>query len=245
MWGPHLRAEIGRAAFRDGIGRRCASPALRDVTVRSITRRLQCGRSGLGGRRMRHRPARPSSSLCRGRRAAGGSSGARGRCLGRDRLRCRRVARGSFGLPGLRGRRRSCRSRCGGRGRLVRRGRADRKRLGLGQKQERVEVALRVRAPANAEIHVRHRERRDSARADGSDRLALRHDRPSRDFEGAEVHERDGEAVLRLDRHRPPTRRNGPGEGDRPARGCEHRRSRRRADVDPAVLSCRVRIGSE
>jgi hypothetical protein len=113
------------------------------------------------------------------------------------------------------------------------------------QEEERVDIALRVGGPANAEMHVRDGLLGRPARADGSNRVALGDGRPAPDGHGAEMEQRDGVAVRRLDRDRPPARRHGPGERDDAARRRDHRGAGRRADVDPAVEAARVWIGTE
>jgi hypothetical protein len=139
-----------------------------------------------------------------------------------------------------RGRRRDRRS-----GPLAGRGQPDRRRLGAGQEQQRVEVPVRIAAPPHAEVDVGHRQLDLAARADGPDEPALRYRRPAPDGDGAEMHERDRVAVLRLDRDGPARRRDGSGEGDDSGCRREHRCPRRGADVDPTVLAGRVRVVAE
>jgi hypothetical protein len=94
-------------------------------------------------------------------------------------------------------------------------------------------------------MHVRDWLLGNAARADGGDRVPFTHRRPAPDGNGAEVEQGHGVAVRRLDRERPPTRRHGPGERDDAARRRDHRGAGRRADVDSAVETARIRIGAE
>jgi hypothetical protein len=130
------------------------------------------------------------------------------------------------------------------RARLRRLGR--RRRLGeRRQEEQRIDVPLRVSGLADTEVHVRKGLLRHSARADRANRVALGDGRPARDGDGAEMEQRDGVAVGRLDRDRPPACRHGPGERHDPARRRDDRGTRLRADVDSAVETARVRIGAE
>ena len=180
-----------------------------------------------GGRRLR-----------RGRRCLGPSVTLRGR-LARDRRR---------GYGRLDGRRRSGRRRGGGRCRRVRSGR---RRRGSGngrrehrQEPDRVEVALRVGGRADAEMDVRPRNLGRAARAHGPDDRTLDHRRVARDDDRAEMRERHGEAVGRLDRDRPAARRHGARKGHDARHGREHRRAVGRGDIDAAVLPRSVRMGA-
>ena len=120
--------------------------------------------------------------------------------------------------------------------------RRHRDRVGAGQEQLRVDIALRVWGLPDAEVDVRHRQLRNAARVDGADRIALPDRRPAPDRERAEVHERHRVPIRRLDRHRLARGRHGSGERNRAGRRREDGRPHRRADVDPAVLSRRVRV---
>ena len=132
---------------------------------------------------------RPSRSARRRRVFGSGNdpgSPARGNRRGRPhRGRLLRLGRGRRGLRLRRGRR--CRDasglrwnrRAAGRGRCLRRAiarrrRSDRRRLGSRQEQKRVDVPVRLRSDAHAEIDVRLRELRYSARAHGAHDASLR-----------------------------------------------------------------------
>ncbi len=113
------------------------------------------------------------------------------------------------------------------------------------QEEERVDVPLRLGGSADAQMHVRDGLLGHAARSDGGDRVPFAHRRPAPDRHGAEMEQRDGVAVRRLDRERPSASRHDPGERDDAARRRAHRGAGRRADVDPAVETTRVRIGAE
>jgi hypothetical protein len=118
--------------------------------------------------------------------------------------------------------------------RLARRGRGSHKRR---QKAQWVEIPLRVAAEPDPELHVRDRVGRHAARADDPDRLALRHDRAPADQERAEVQERDGVAVGRLNGDREPVRRDLADERHRSGGRRDHRVTERPLDVDPTMLA--------
>ena len=59
------------------------------------------------------------------------------------------------------------------------------------------------------------------------------------------MQERDRVTVLRLERNRSAADGNGAGKGDDPGCWGEHGCARLSADVDPAVLACRVGVASE
>jgi hypothetical protein len=205
---------------------------------------------GDGSRRCTRAPHRQLPRLARlgtGRKAAQRRSAGAG--LGGSRPS--RVGLRSGGVGGScahtrrRGHGRRRRSRRCRRNGDARRGRPHWSGLRLRQEEQRIDVAVRVGTPPDAEVDVRHRELRYAARPDRPDPIALGHDRPALDLIRPQVHERDGVAVLCLDRHSLATGRNDAGEGDGAARGGDHRRARHCADVDPAVLSRGVRIRAE
>jgi hypothetical protein len=132
-----------------------------------------------------------------------------------------------------------------GRRLLAGRRRSDRQNLVAGQEEERIQVPIRVGAPPHAEMDVGHRELHHAARTDGPNDVALRQARAATHGDRAEMQERDRVTILGLDGDRPAAHRHGPGEGDHPGRRREHGRSRRGADVDPAVLARRIRIVAE
>ncbi len=113
------------------------------------------------------------------------------------------------------------------------------------QEEQRVEVALRVRCPAHAEVDVGHGQLRRAARADGADHVAFPDRRPVLDRQRLEVQQRHGVPGGRQHRDGLPTRRHGPCEGDDPARGCDHFRARWRSDVDASVKAGRIWVGPE
>ena len=84
-----------------------------------------------------------------------------------------------------------------------------------------------------------------ATRADRADRRAFR-DALSLGNPGLpEVRERHRVPVGRRDRHSATMRRNGADERNRACRRCRDRLPVGGADVDPAVLSSRVRVGAE
>jgi hypothetical protein len=119
----------------------------------------------------------------------------------------------------------------------------DRARARSRQEEQRVEVPLLVARSPDPEIDVRDVQLGHSARADGPHRLALAHCGSSPHAERPEVHERDGVAVLGLDRHDPAAAGDGARERDRSRGRCADGSSGGGADVDSAVLACRVRVG--
>jgi len=129
-------------------------------------------------------------------------------------------------------------SRRGGR-RLARRRRSSRERR---QETQRVEIPLRVAAEPDPELHVRDRVRRHATRADDRDRLALGHDRAPADQERAEMQERDGVAVCRLNCDREPVRRDLAGERHRSGGRRDHRITERPLEVDPSMLARKERV---
>ena len=182
----------------------------------------------LGDGRLSQRPRRRASPLPGGR----GSRFRNPRSVGRrrDRDRCRRR------------RRRRLRPRH----RIRRRRLARRRRLGeRRQEKERVEVPLRVGCLADAEVHVRDGLLGHAARAYRTNRLTLGDGCAAPDRHRAEMQQRDGVAVRRLDRDRPPAGRHGSGEGNDTAGRRDNRGTSSRADVDPTVETAGVGIGAE
>jgi hypothetical protein len=140
--------------------------------------------------------------------------------------------------------------RCGGLcrrngGRRVGGGRLSgrRRRLGAwGQERQWVDVALRVRCRADAEIDVRLRQVRIVGVAGGPDDRPLVHAGPARHRDRAEMEQGHGRRGRRLDRDRPAAVRDRSRERHDALRGRAHGLSRRRRDVDPPVLPGRVRV---
>jgi hypothetical protein len=154
--------------------------------------------------------------------------------------------------------RRRCGLRRSRRGRSVggrrRRGLGSRSRGRLGlrglgrprrQEAERVEIAVRVRREANAEMDVRRRGFWLSARPNRPDDRAFRNPRAARYSDRPQLDERDRVPLRRLDRHAFATRRHRSGKADRPTRGGAHRRSQGRSNVDAAVLPAGVGVIAE
>ena len=189
------------------------------------------------------------------RRAGGGRSRGRGslkgcirRPLGLALCRVRRRSRASGWLAGHR---RARRRRSGG-GRLVERsrrngdrvagrrgGRSERRRRSGPRRQERqrVDVALSIRGHPNAEIHVRLCELDVAAGPDRPDGVSLRQGRAALDADRAEMEQRDGVAVLCLDRHGLATIRDRAREADRARGRRTYRRARLACDVDAPMLA--------
>ncbi len=142
--------------------------------------------------------------------------------------------------------RRRRRRRLRPRNRVGRRRLARRRRLGeRRQEKERVEVPLWVGGLADAEVHVRDGLLGHPARAHRTNGVTLGDGRPTPDGHRAEMQQRDGVAVRRLDRDRPPAGRHGSGERDNAAGRRDNRGTSSRADVDTTVEAARVRIGAE
>jgi hypothetical protein len=186
-------------------------------------RRLRLGHARRSQRLRRctsTRPHRRAPRFCNGR-------GAGGR---RDHDRCRRR------------RRRRLRPRH----RFRRRRLARRRQLGeWRQKEERIEIPLRMGGPADSKVHVWDGLLGHSARAHCAKRVTLGESRPTRDGNGAEMEQRHGVAVGRLDRDRPPAGRHSPRERDDAAHRRAHRCTGLGTDVDPTVETACVRIGAE
>jgi hypothetical protein len=84
--------------------------------------------------------------------------------------------------------------------------------------------------------------RRHAARADDPDRLALRHNRAPADEERAEMQERDGVTVGRLNGDREPVRRDLADERHRSGGRRDHGFTERPLDVDPTMLAREERV---
>jgi hypothetical protein len=198
-------------------------------------RRRGCGRRG-GLRLERHRRRRrrdggPRVGAGRHRRGYGRRCRRGLRGLGRRRRRDR--CDGSSGSSG--GKRNGwsiCRARGGRRGRRRHRAR--------GQESERVDVALCVGRPADAELHVGVVAA--TSIGERADWIAFGHGRVLLHRELTQVRERHRPAVRRLDRDRPAAAGHGAGERDAPGRRRPHRRGRRAGNVDAAMLPGRVRV---
>lgn len=109
------------------------------------------------------------------------------------------------------------------------------------QQVERIQVAVRVCSETNPQMDIRTCQLRRPARADGSDGVLLGDRHTLRDEDRAEMRERDGVAVRRLDRDRLAARRNSAGEADRARCGRDNRLPRCvGSDVHAAMLPGRV-----
>jgi hypothetical protein len=184
-----------------------------------------------GGRRER------CDSLAAGRR--------RERGRGRHR-RVRPLTRSRFlgGLSRL-GRRSGPWSRLGSGDRRGGRGAGRRRGAAWGQKPQRVDIAVRFRGDTDPEVDVRLGVLDVAARADRPDVNARRDGIALAYADRAEVDERRGVAVGRLDRDGAPAPWNGSGECHSPARRRDDRSAGRSADVDAAVLPGGVRVRPE
>ena len=213
-------------------------------------RRHRGGRKGHGRRRVPDDggAVQDRGGSQRGRLRCRPSSSDERRCgAGRQGRRRRSGHRGDVGRLGRREGR-------GGRGRLAagRRCEVDGRRSGRGcgrracqrrhcrcrhgpcrKQAERVDIPLRVARAADPELHVR---RVAAAVGEGADRIALGDDGILLDAQLAEVRERHGPAVGRLDRHRLAAPRHGPRERHGPRGGRPHSGARDTADVEPAML---------
>jgi hypothetical protein len=143
--------------------------------------------------------------------------------------------------------RRLCRPGRLGRGRSRRCGLLERARRRLvhrprGQQREWVEVAVRIRGQADAEVDVRLIPFGLTARADRGHDVAFLDRGAGRHADRADVHERDRVAVRSANRHAEPFVRHLAGEGDDAGRGRAEVGARRASDVDPAMLAPGVRI---
>jgi hypothetical protein len=161
-------------------------------------------------------------------------------------------------LRHLRGRRRrsGTRCRCSGRSRRRwsrRRRRGDRRsRRGRnsrddqwGKEEERIHVAVRILRVADAQVDVGDVVLDLPARAYGSDDRSLGHGLPLMGADRAEMGHCHGVAVGRLDRHDFAAGGNGARERDRAGCRRHDRVACRSADVDSAVLPCRVWVLTE
>jgi hypothetical protein len=83
------------------------------------------------------------------------------------------------------------------------------------------------------------------ALADQTDSRSLGELVAARDADGAELEQGDRVAVGCLDGDGAPAARNRADEGDEAGGRGDHRRADRRAHVDAAVLTARVRVGAE
>ena len=116
------------------------------------------------------------------------------------------------------------------------------RRLPGRQKRQGVDVAVRVRREADAQIDVRLRPLGLAARADRADDVALADLSPDGHPDRAQVDERDRPAVLGSDRQAEALSRQSSGERDHSARGGTDVGARGSSDVDPSMLATRIRI---
>jgi hypothetical protein len=91
-------------------------------------------------------------------------------------------------------------------------------------------------------VDVRSGRDRVAALADAAHHGALLHCLAFRGQDLAELEQRDGVAVRRLERDRLPAARHRPGERDRSCSRSAHGGSQLAADVDAPVLATRVRV---
>jgi hypothetical protein len=174
----------------------------------------------------------------------GGGSGIRRRDL-------RRRSSGRFWSRGRLDRNRRRRGGRGRPGRLLLGGLLDDRGAGRGgrrprrQEEQRVEVAVLLGRQPDAEMDVRHGRLRIPGRADRADPLAFLDSgvplHPSR----AEMDERDGVAVVGLNGHGQAARRDRAHEGNRACSGRQDCLAAVAADVDAAVLSGCIGVGTE
>jgi hypothetical protein len=204
------------------------------VTVRDRDRSARTGRPGF-----RHGPA--TTRLCDRHRCGVRVVRTADRPGGYFALRSRGLGPGSLRSLRLVDRRRLNGSRNG------RLGRGGGRRLHplLRQEGERIDVAVRVRAHADAEMDVRLVVLGVAARADRPEGCALRDGRLRSDLERAEVEERDRVAVGGLHRHGSTSARDRAGEGDDSGGRCAHGGTCRPGDIGAAVLSGGVGVVSE
>ena len=179
-------------------------------------------RRWLGTDGRRDRPGR----ACAGRRASTRPRPRRTHSLSRYRHRHRH-----------RSRRRSDRS---GDGLTLRR----RRRSGIpdGQQRKRVEVPVRIGRQPDAEMGVRLRSLGLATRADRPYDLSFADSRSDGQANRSQVDEGDRIPVLGADRQAEPLARQPAGVGDDPRGRSAYVGSRRRADVDAAVLAARIRV---
>jgi hypothetical protein len=217
-----------------------------------------CARRGVTGRRRRRNArARRVDRRCRRiRSVAHASTRSDGTELGLNashqappRAR-RRRPRPLSTRPLTSGGRRSLRDDQGCWNRRRRRGKGLRltlrRRLGCaltdGEQRERVDVPVRLGGQPHAEMNVWLRPFGLAGRADRADDLAFADRGADRKSDRPQVDEGDGVSALGPDRQAEPFVRQPPGEGDDPRRRSAHIGSRRRPDVDAAMLTARVRI---
>ncbi len=111
-----------------------------------------------------------------------------------------------------------------------------------GEQRERVDVSVLFGGETDAEMHVRLRPFGVSARSDRSDDLALDDRGSDAQRDRPEVDKGDRIPVLRADRQAAPFAREPAGERDDPGHRRAHVGSRRRTDVDAAMLTACVRV---
>jgi len=197
-------------------------------------------------------PRGRNAGRSRGRRVGSGlpRNGSRGRRRSR-RCRCRRrTGRVRLWVSRCAGRgRRSDRIRDRGRGRGRRRGgRRGRRRHGSSagwQEPERVDVRVGIARAADAEVDARHGMLGRPAPPHRPDRRAFVDGCALLDTDRAEVDERDGKPVCRLDRHAATMRRERPGERHGARGGCADSSPFGAGDVDATMLAACVRIGAQ
>jgi hypothetical protein len=211
-------------------GRRDADGRRHRLGLRSGRHRHRCGRLRLGRSRVDGRGLRNGGD--RRRDGVGGRLDLSRHC---DRIGCL----GGSGVGVGRGcherRLRSVRCRGSGRRRrreLVQRVEAHR------QEPDRVEVALRLRRRAHAEMDEGLRHLGVAARTDRPDAVALGDRRALRDGDRAEVRQRDGVTVGGRDRDALARRGDAARERDDAGGRCRHLRVGRASDVDAAMLAC-------
>ena len=195
--------------------------------------RGECRNRGRGRGRRRSR----RGSRCRYRRGCRRRRRDRsgGRSCSRRRRRRRRTRRRRRGSGRRCGRGRGCRDRRSGR----------RSRRAGWQEAQRIEVAVLVLGPADAEMDVRPFDLCVGAGSDRADARALDDGLPLGDGGGAEVRQRDGVAVGCRDREDEPVARHPPHERHVARRGRARGSALRTADVDATVLTACIRIGAE
>jgi hypothetical protein len=198
-----------------------------------------CTRRRRGDGRCRHRSggrSRHGSRRWRGSRRWGRSRrrGGGGRRSWRGR---RRRGRGG---SGTRSRRRS-----GNRRRSGRRSRLGRRRATRRQEAERIDIAVLVCRPPDAQMDVRARHLWVAGGTHCADDLAVSYACAPRDRQRAEMRQSHRVAVAREHGQDEPALRHGPGERDRPGRCGVHLLARGSPDVDATVLAACVGVGPE
>jgi hypothetical protein len=200
---------------------------------------LRCTSPWLDGSSSQHGAPGSRSRRLAGRTDAYGRPRRSARPAGPDRVDRRRVyLRRGRGRRGRRGRR----GWCWRNGALAAAGRLDRPGRRTGQEQQRVEVSLLLGSLANPEVHVGDVELGNAAGPDGADRISLLHGLSPPHVVRAEVHQGRGVAVRRLDRDGLAATRDAAGERDGPGGGRHDGSPGIGPDVDPSVLSRRVRV---